>query len=186
MVLAEKLNELNIKFNGKVYVLGQRSFEILQDKGLDLVFFPEANSADEMLPRIPAEELKNKHYLFIRGDKSLRTIPDFLAKFATFEETVVYRNRQIPLGIAKIKEIKQIFDRSEIAAVCFFSPSGAESFIKQFGKDVLEIEKIAVIGNTTAHFFAKQDLAVDFISNRSTAEGFANELIKFLESNELN
>lgn len=180
-VLANQLDELNITFNGKVYVLGKRSFEILKDKNLDLVFFAEANSAEEMLEKISTDELKNKHFLFIRGEKSLRTIPKFLINFGTFDETVVYQNQQISLGIDKIDEIKELFEKSEIGTVCFFSPSGAESFLEQFDKRVLENSKIAVIGKTTAQFFEEQYLRVDFIAEKATSEDFAIELIEYLK-----
>ena len=96
-ILAEKLDELNINFPGKVYVLGKRSFEILRSKDLYLVFFDDANTAEEMLEKISANELKNKNFLFVRGEKSLETIPNFLSEIATIEESIVYGNEPISL-----------------------------------------------------------------------------------------
>lgn len=180
-VLANKLDELNIVFAGKVYVLGKRSFEILQSKNLDLVFFEEANTADEMLQRIPPDELKNKHFLFIRGEKSLRTIPKFLINFATFDETVVYQTEKISLEIDKIKEINELFENQEIETVCFFSPSGAESFFEQFDKAIIQNVKIATIGKTTAEFIEKHNVKVDFIAQKSNSEDFAFGLVEYLK-----
>lgn len=177
---AEVLANYDFNFNGKVYVLGKRSFEILKDRNLDLVFFAEANTAEEMLERISLEELKNKHFLFIRGEKSLRTIPNFLSGFAICDESIVYQNRQIPLGIDKIKEITNFFENSEIEAVCFFSPSGAESFLSQFGSNIFQKSKIAVIGKTTAQFLEKQNIKVDFIAEKANSEDFANDLSRYL------
>lgn len=181
-ILAQKIDELNINFAGKVYVLGKRSFEILQSKGLNLVFFEEANTAAEMLEKISHGKLKNKHFLFIRGEKSLETIPNFLADFAVCDETIVYQNQQTLLGLDRILEISELFEASEIEAICFFSPSGAESFSGEFSEQFSQNVKIAVIGKTTAQFFEKQNLRVDFVSTKSTAKDFAESLIEYLEN----
>ncbi len=179
-LFADKLQEKNITFKGKVYILGKRGFEILKDKNLELVFFADANTADEMLEKISTDELKNKHFLFIRGEKSLRTIPKFLINLATFDETIVYQTENVSLEIDKIYEINQLFEKSEVEVVCFFSPSGAESFLEQFEKRILENSKIAVIGKTTAQFFEAQNLRVDFIAEKATSEDFAVELSDYL------
>lgn len=179
-VLAQRLDELNIRFAGKVYVLGKRSFEILRSKKLDLVFFEEANNAEEMLAKIPAAELENKKFLFIRGEKSLDTIPNFLRNLATVDESIVYTNEPVLLGLDTISEIYEAIGRSEIEVVCFFSPSGAETFLTKFGADILHQTNIATIGKTTADFFERQSIKVDFVSSKSNAENFAIEMINFL------
>lgn len=178
---AKTLNEQNINFKGKIYILGKRSFEILKDQNFDLFFDESASTANELLEKIPLENLKNKRFLFIRGEKSLRTIPDFLSKIAEVEETIVYRTEQNPIEIDKIKSVSEKCENGEIAAACFFSPSGAESFLEQFGAEVLQKTKIAVIGKTTADFFVKKDLNVDFIASKSTAKSFAVELLNKLK-----
>lgn len=180
---AKVLAKSNLTFSGKVYILGKLSFEILKDKNLDLVFFEEANTAEEMLQLILPAELKNKHFLFIRGEKSLRTIPKFLSNFASFDESIVYQNRQISLEIDKIEEISELLRKSEIEVVCFFSPSGAESFLSQFGNEICRNSKIATIGTTTAQFLEKQSIKVDFIAERANSEDFAIDLIKDLATN---
>lgn len=179
-ILAQKSDELNIKFTGKVYVLGKRSFEILRSKNLDLVFFEEANTAEEMLAKITTAELKNKRFLFVRGEKSLGTVTKFLSEFAKVDESIVYGNEPLLLGLEKTLEISEILKKAEIEAVCFFSPSGAESFLIMFGSEILHQTKIATIGKTTADFFERQNLNADFISPKASAEDFAFELIEYL------
>lgn len=182
-ILADKIDELNINFGGKIYVLGKRSFEILKDKNLDLVFFEEANNADELLEKISPDELKNKTFLFVRGEKSLETIPNFVRNFAIIDSVIVYENQLIPLGLNKIAEIIKSIENSEFQAVCFFSPSAAESFIEQFGAEILHQIKIAAIGKTTAEFFERRNLTVDFVSPKSNAEDFAIGLIEYFREN---
>ena len=182
-ILVEKFDELNVNFAGKVYVLGKRSFELLQSKNLNLVFFEDANTADEMLEKISPDELKNKKFLFVRGEKSLETIPQFLNDLAICDEAIVYRNQPIAIDLYSVSKVSELLKSSKIEAVCFFSPSGAEIFIEKFGAQILHQTKIATIGKTTADFFEKQNLRVDFISPKSTAKDFAVELTKYLGKN---
>ena len=139
-----------------------------------------ANTATEMLEKISADELKDKRFLFIRGEKSLETIPRYLNDLAVCDETIVYQNQPILLNPDSVSKISELFEKSEIAAICFFSPSGAEIFISNFGAKVLHQTKIATIGRTTAEFFERQNLRVDFISQKATAKDFAESLIEFL------
>lgn len=173
----EVFSKLN--YGGKVYVLGRKSFDILENKMLRLSFDETANTAQEMLEKIPLNELKNRSFLFIRGERSLGTIKSFLKEIASVDEEIVYETHKIFIEDSLKNEIKAKKDEDTFA--CFFSPSGAESFLDQFGAKFLEKTKIAVIGKTTADFFEKQNLKTDFIAKKATAEGFAVELIEYLK-----
>lgn len=166
-------------YGGKVYVLGRKSFEILKDKNILLSFDETANTAREMLENIALDELKNKKFLFIHGERSLGTVQSFLKKIASVDEEIVYETRKIVIEDSLKNEIEAKKDK--IVSACFFSPSGAESFLEQFGEKFLEKTKIAVIGKTTAEFFEKQNLKADFIAKKATAEDFAVELIEYLK-----
>lgn len=179
-IFIENLHKEQVSYGGKVYVFGKRSYEILKDENLEIVFDKTAHTAQEFLEKIAPEELKNKRFLFIRGEKSLRVVPEFLEKFAQVDETIVYETGEIKVGIDKISALKEKFAQNEISATCFFSPSGAESFIKQFGAEVFNQTKIAAIGKTTAGFFERQNLKAGFISPKATAEDFASDLIVYL------
>ena len=182
-ILAGKLHEKNISFDGKVYVLGNSSFEILRDENLNLVYDESANTAREMLGKIAPNKLKNKYFLFVRGEQSLRIVPEFLGELAKVDEAIVYETRKIKVKTDKINEIREKIESGEIAAACFFSPSAAESFIEQFGAEITHQIKIATIGKTTAEFFERRDLTVDFVSSKSNTEDFAAGLINYLRRN---
>ena len=176
-IFKEKLQK---DYRGKVYVLGRRSYELLKDKGFNLHFDETANTAREMLENIALEEINGKHFLFVRGEKSLRIVPEFLSKIATVDEAIVYETREIKVEIDKINSLRE---KNKFAAVCFFSPSAAQNFIEQFGTEILHQTIIAAIGKTTAEFFERQNLRVNFVSSKATAEDFAAELIEYLEGN---
>jgi uroporphyrinogen-III synthase len=167
-------------YRGKVYVLGKSSFDLLKDKELRLFFDESANTAAEMLEKIPLENLRGKRFLFIRGAKSLGTVREFLKEIATLDERIVYETRARAVDETLKIEIEKKLENGEIEAACFFSPSGAESFLAQFGAAALKRTKIAVIGKTTAGFFARQGLKTGFTAPKATAEGFANELVASL------
>lgn len=181
-ILVEKLRGKNINFSGKGYVLGAKSFEILKALNLDLFYNEAANTAREMLDSIPLTELRNKHFLFVRGEISLQYVPEYLKKLASVEEVIVYQTGKITVEIDKINELREKFGSGEIAAACFFSPSGAESFLEQFGAEVLHQTKLATIGKTTAEYFERRNLNVGFVSSKSNAGDFAVELIDYLRN----
>ncbi len=180
-IFADKLRGQNVKYRGRVYVLGRRSHEILRDANLDLFFNESANTAREMLESIAAEDLKDKKFLLVRGDKSLRIVPEFLEDVATVDEAIVYETQEIAPENDELKTLREKFEKSEITAACFFSPSGAESFLKQFGAEITHQTVIAAIGKTTADYFERQNLSVDFVSSKSAAADFAVELVEYLK-----
>ena len=182
-IFCRELIDKNIKYGGKIYILGQSSFELLKDKNLDLFFTDAANTAQEMLNSIPLQDLESKRFLFVRGEKSLRTVPEFLEKTATVDEIIVYKTLKIAVENNQIKKLEVKSKNREIICACFFSPSGAESFLEQFSACFFHQIKIAAIGKTTADFFAKQNLEIDFTPTKANSEDFAFELINYLGRN---
>lgn len=180
-VFRAKLFEKKLNYSGKIYVLGKRSYEILKEKNFNLVFFEAANSATEMMERIAPEQLKGKKILFVRGEKSLRIVPEFLSKKASADETIVYETREIAIESAMQNTLCKKFQIGEIAYSCFFSPSAAKSFLEQFGAEVLHQTLIATIGKTTADYFERRNIKVDFVSPQAIIEIFAESLSKRLK-----
>ncbi|MGI8494126.1 MAG: uroporphyrinogen-III synthase [Pyrinomonadaceae bacterium] len=179
-VVSRKLREMRKDFSGKFFILGGKSNEIIKNHKFEIFFKEQAATAEEMLALIPEIEISGKHFLYPCGDKSLRVIPETLKDKANVREVVVYKTLAISIDEKRLNKIKNKLEKGEFAAVCFFSPSGAESFLKQFGAELLHQTIIATIGKTTAEFFEQRNLKVDFISPKASAEDFAVELIKYL------
>lgn len=179
-IVSLKLNEAGKDFNGKFYVLGKRSNVLLQKSGCEIFFSESAATAKELLDAIPQEELKNKRFLFPRGDLSLRVVPETLKEVAEVVETIVYRTIETDASVEKIVKIKEKFERDEIIAVCFFSPSGVESFLRKFENFSQSEIKLAAIGKTTARFIKEKSLRVDFVSAKTPAVDFAAEFTSYL------
>lgn len=171
-------------FRGKIYALGARTKALFETAGIATVSSPEANTAEEFINSFePKSEFKGKKFLFLRGDKSLRVIPEILRDVAQIDEIVVYRTIEKAVDENSAAGIREKLQSGEIEWICFFSPSGIESFLQTFGDFPAANEiKIAVIGATTAKSAAEKNLKVEFVSPRASAEAFARGLIEYLKN----
>ena len=182
-IILAKFSERREKFHGKFYVLGKRSFELLVGAKYSPFFIEQAKTAEEMLALIPETELKGKRFLFPRGNLSLRVIPERLKGIAELREVMVYKTSATKTDPAQSDKILEKLKTGVYAAVCFFSPSGVESFLEKSGGGFEPGgTKIAVIGKTTAGAAATRDLPVDFVSATPSAEDFAAGLIDYLKT----
>lgn len=163
------------EFHGKVYVLGERAKAVLANAGF-LVEANAANTAQEMIEHFGLDEFTGKRLLFVRGEQSMRTIPDTLGDNAKIDEAVVYRT------------IENKIDQDDISFgehvdwICFFSPSGVESFTRQIERSRLNGVLAAAIGTTTAKSAADAGFTVGFVSDTASAAGFAKGLIGRINS----
>lgn len=170
-------------FRGKVYVLGNRTKVSFENKSFEIVFRADANTAEEFINSFDESEFAGKRFLFLRGSKSLRIIPELLDGVVIVDEIIVYRTIENSTSEDLIGKIREKFDKQKISWICFFSPSGIESFIKTFSELSLEKIKIAAIGATTAKKAAENNLKVEFVSPKASAEYFAIKLIEHLDKN---
>lgn len=175
-------SEKNKRFGGKFYALGNRSVNLLENAGYKTFSSGAAKTAAQLLEAIPKDELENKKFLFLGGNRSLRVVPDALKDVAEVTEAVVYRTVAVETNDDELIEIKEKITRGEIDAICFFSPSGAEEFAKIFEGFLQGEIKIAAIGETTRQFIEANNLRVDFISEKPNAKDFAADLIKYLRN----
>jgi len=175
-IFVERLKATNLVFAGKVYALGSRAATVLEQAGLKVVHVPEANTASELLAALGDTEFSGRKFLFVRGERSMRTIPEMLGKISTVDEIVVYRTIENQKDEAAVQLIRQRLNAGEVDWVCFFSPSGVESFVDLFGLEV-PAPKAAVIGETTAKRAREAGLDVRYLSPRSDAADFAKGLI---------
>jgi len=169
-------------FRGKIYALGNRTKLLFENTNFEIVFRENANTAEEFINSFDQSEFTGKKFLFPRGDKSLRAIPELLKKVAEIDEIVVYRTIEKTVDETLIDKIRENLRRGEIDWICFFSPSGVESFVKTFGDFSPGEIKIAAIGATTAQKAAAKNLKVEFVSPKASAEAYAFGLIEYLKN----
>jgi len=161
------------KFSGKVYVLGERAKSVMDSSGLQVISSAAANTAQDLIESFEQSEFAGRSLLFIRGDRSVRTIPEMLAGIARVDELVVYKTVEVLRNDTVIEDVRDRLKRNDVGWTCLFSPSGVDSFISNFGSDDLARVRAAAIGETTARRATEAGLNVGFISERSNAEDFA-------------
>jgi uroporphyrinogen-III synthase len=181
-VFLENFENKETDFRGKVYVLGNRTKVLFKNTLFEIVFCADANTAEEFINSFGEDEFANKKFLFLKGDKSLRAIPELLKDKSTVDEIVVYRTTENTVDISLKNEISDRFSKDEIDWICFFSPSGVENFVKTFGESSPGKIKIGAIGATTAKKVAENNLKVEFVSPKASAEDFAFGLIDYIKN----
>lgn len=183
-VLIEHGQDATLQFQGKFYVLGHRTNAVLEEAGLQAEYFDHANTATELIEQLGVTEFAGKRLLFVRGNRSMRTIPALLGTVAEIDEVVVYNTIELVPTDQVLNSIRQRLGAGLIGWVCFFSPSGIECFVRFFGNRVSDSLKAAAIGTTTAAAAQRTGFDVRFVSPKSDAGVFAEELAGFITKNE--
>lgn len=179
-IFVERTNAIGGGFAGKAYVLGERAKKVLENSDLDVVYQNQANGAEDLIKSFSEGEFAGKRFLFVRGETSLQTIPQLLASKARIDDVVVYRTLENRPNADILRLTRTQLENDLIDWVCFFSPSGVDSFKKFFGSDVGTNLKVAVIGDTTANRANESLLKPSFISTRANADNFALEFIQYI------
>ena len=168
-------------FHGNVYALGWRAKSVLKSAGLDVISPVGANTAEEMLSELGDDEFAGKRFLFVRGERSLRTIPESLNGRAVVDEVAVYKTVTPDIDPAKIAGLRLRLSNGEFDLVFFFSPSGVERFDELFDVAARNA-KAAAIGTTTGDAAKKAGFRVEVVSSRSNADDFADGLIEHIKN----
>ncbi|MEP7211498.1 MAG: uroporphyrinogen-III synthase [Acidobacteriota bacterium] len=179
-VFGERLKTKWPDYAGKIFVLGERAKAVLETFGFDVVHQSSANTAAELIRSLESSEVAGKHFLFVRGEMSLRAIPEMLQGVAEIDEVIVYRTVDADLADADIETMQQRLDAGEFDTICFFSPSGVERFRKLFSLENASEIRVAAIGETTAG--SADGMNVSFISRTTNAEDFARDLAKHIKN----
>ena len=156
-----------------LYGLGKRSVSVLAEAGFVVKSVPQANTAEEMLASFGNDEFAGKKLLFIRGERSMRTIPRMLAGVAEVDEIAVYKTLEIDPPDDVVDNIRRRIANGEIESICFFSPSAVEAFEKRFG----HAGRVSAIGETTAERARELGFEIGVVASEATNQVFAKELI---------
>lgn len=177
-VMIEILQKLNREHTGMIYVLGERSKKLFEDAGINVEFRPSANTADDLIDEFTDAEFAGKRLGFVRGDRSIRTIPNRLHGKAEVEEFIVYRTSETAPDEELVRVVRDRLGSGVFDWICFFSPSAVDAFDKLFGLQCTGSLKAAVIGDTTAERARQSGFDVAFISPRANAGDFAQSFVE--------
>ena len=176
-IFVEEFRSASGKFSGKVHALGERARKILIEAGFAVSYLSSANTADELAASLDAAEFEGGKFLFVRGERSMRSIPERLKGLAEVDEVVVDRTIEIPPPRETVEHLRHNLESGGIDRICFFSPSGVEAFLKYFELRSVSNVPAAAIGVTTAGVGESAGLRVDFVSASATSDDLAKGLL---------
>jgi len=178
-VFVKEIKAIGVKFDKRAYAMGERARDVLYSAGIAVKFDDAANSAEDLIRNADAREFVGKRFLFVKGDRSLLTIPRLLEGIAVVDEITVYHTKPCLPSEPDIMSIKYGLRSGRFDWACFFSPSAMDVFMDVFGLSTL---RVAAIGKTTAAHGRQLGLEISFISDRSSAEKFAESFIDQLNA----
>jgi uroporphyrinogen-III synthase len=179
-IFIKAVNDRLKSFNGRIYVLGARANAMFADAGLDTVFDRNVNTVDEMIDKL-GSGLYGKRFLYVRGERSLRKVPDRLRGRSVVDEVIVYRTVVSRPAQQERDAISNQLSRGEIKWLCFFSPSAVDAFYEIFGQ--VESARAAAIGITTAKRAEELGFTIGFVSPSSSSSEFASAFASHLNGN---
>ena len=177
----ERAKELGIRFENKIYGVGDKTGLSIKKYGYTPDFIPENFSSDSIADEMKPEELKNKKFLLPRGNLSQDNLKNKLEKFAQVDDIVVYQTICPVYGTPYIEWLKDILDSEGLDCLTFFSPSAIQNFYKLLGKIEISKTDIAVIGKTTMTKAQEFGLNVNVIPDKSTSENLAKAIVEYYE-----
>ncbi|RPI15203.1 MAG: uroporphyrinogen-III synthase [Ignavibacteriae bacterium] len=180
----KRCNELKVKVENKIYAVGEKTKEKVEEFGYKVHFVPETYSAEQLISSLPLKEIKGKSFLFPRGNLTMKKLKEGLKEYANIDEVEVYAN-SLPLNgnTVKFKKIVNSLKAKEVNCLTFFSPSSITNFMMMVPDFNQEDIIIAVIGNTTKTKAIEYGLIVDIMPVVSTADSLAESIVKYFKKN---
>jgi uroporphyrinogen-III synthase len=181
-VFGERLRVKRPGYAPKIYALGERARSVLERFGFAVKHVKNANTAADLIAGFETSEFSGKRFLYVRGEASLRAIPELLGKIADVDEATVYRTMPVEPSPEILSSIGGRLQNGEFEAVCFFSPSGVERFEKLFPIVKANCIRAAAIGETTAASAKAAGFQKVFVSTTANAEQFAREFAEHIKN----
>ncbi len=164
--LLKKL-ETDLRTIPRIMVCGKGTADELKPHGLYADAFPETGySADALIETAKDEIESGDQILRLRANKAGPQLAEELRSLgAEVDDYIIYDNVRIDHE-----------ECPEFDAVFFASASAVESFIDQWGKDILTGKTTLVIGKPTAIALEKHALQPSLIAREATVMGAINSL----------
>ncbi|MEO0059689.1 MAG: hypothetical protein RLZZ312_1336 [Bacteroidota bacterium] len=162
--LLEQQNLEHLK-SKKIFCVGIKTMELLEQNGFKVdVYLDYASELAEIITLIYNQE----SFTFFSGNLRKDTLPQALksAKIK-FNEIEVYQTNLAPYKISDLEK----FD-----GIMFFSPSGAESYLKD---NKIKTETCFCIGDTTADYLKNKKIKNIVIADSPTIDDLVYDTIQF-------
>jgi uroporphyrinogen III methyltransferase / synthase len=168
----------------EVYVVGEKTKQAVEERGLSVKALPEQYSSAGLAEYFRSVDLQGKRFLYPRGDLGdSELVKSIVQQGATVDPVTVYRNTGP--NEADVEIVYRHLAAGEIDVVTFASPSAALNFTKLFPSEKLATmekePKIAVIGPTTEEAVTSLGMHVDIVARQSTVEGLLDAIEEYYD-----
>jgi uroporphyrinogen-III synthase len=185
----KRLSEREIPFQDlkskTVFVVGEATKQAVEQHGLSVTAMPEKFTAFDLVKALHQEDLKDKCFLFPRGNLGNNNLRDNLKILGAQVESVIVYQTQRPAE-QNINQIKSMILQEKIDIVTFTSPSTFKNFAVLFSSDELkhlqQHVKIAAIGPVTAEAVEEFNLEVDILSKESTTDSLIQSILNYVDA----
>ncbi|MDP2209193.1 MAG: uroporphyrinogen-III synthase [Bacteroidota bacterium] len=185
----ERMNSKNIPLSALrsmlFFAVGEKTKSTIEKHNLKCFSVPETYTAENLADNIKTIGVKNKKFLFPRGNLGRDVIIDKLSGYgAEVKSVVVYKTeRAIPENLHSIEA--ELLE-GKIDVVTFTSPSTVKNFFSLFSENTkVQFTKqtiFAVIGKVTAEVLRKFGIEPAVIAKPSTIEGMVEGMERNLSA----
>lgn len=169
-------------YRGTIYILGERLKKRFAGTAFEIAHSDTPGTAEDLIRSFDEDEFRGKKFLFVRGDRSVMAIPTLLGDLAVVDAVVVYRTVENAVEVETSRIIREKLDDGEIDWICFFSPSGIDSFMNLFPTKHAKQTKTAAIGNTTAGRAREAGFNLRLVADKANARDFAESLAAYVNN----
>jgi len=167
------------------YAVGPRTRTALEQRGLAVTQIPEDYTAEGLSRVMSHDRVRNKKFLFPRGNLSRDELVDHLRSHgATVDSATVYTT-QMPRSEDNHKTAN-LLRAGEVDVITFTSPSTVRNFVEMFTADAVarfhKKTRFAVIGPTTHSALRDLGFEADIVAGKSTMNDLLESIIHDLTS----
>jgi uroporphyrinogen III methyltransferase/synthase len=162
----------------KIYAVGEKTREVLDEHGLAVAATPDVFSAEALAETIGEQDVSGRYFLFPRSNIGKDIVPTYLREMgATVDEIVVYQT--VSPAQRDLDSVRNALHNGEVAAAAFFSPSALRNFIQMMGKNALQQTAVAVIGPSTGNAASAMGVQTTIIARQATAESLVEAIVDY-------
>ncbi len=160
------------------YAVGTKTNQALQAYGIDSALYSDKGSAEDLVALLKRFGIQDKRFLFLRGSRSLGTIPEAIKKHGgSCEELTVYETRDLSDEVAGA--LPTLLSRNDVTWIAFFSPSAVQGFFNALPSNLPPLrQRIAAIGRTTKDAVERFGYCVQAMPEVPTAEALAESIAR--------
>ncbi len=164
-----------------LYVVGEKTKRALEKSGYPGTLLPGVKNAFQLAEALCRVGVKDKHYLFARGnlgdDGFVETLRDGNAQVdeVTVYETVAPREEDA-------RNIRHHMEAERIDVITFFSPSAVKNLLAIVPREQVTSRVIAVIGTSTESAAKTLGLTAHIVARKPTAESLAMDIVEFFKN----